>query len=215
VLWCEGLACGHGGEPVVRLASLSVGEGETCVVVGPNGVGKSTLLRCIALLAPPLGGTLELLGSRIGDHDRSARSRLGSLRRQVTLLHQRPVVFATDVRANVAFGLRARGLDRQTVAERVERALEQVGLSELAGRPAPRLSGGETQRLVIARAFALETPLLLLDEPFSYLDAEARPLLHRLLAERRAQGGAVVIATHDLDGSGLRIDQRLELERLR
>jgi energy-coupling factor transporter ATP-binding protein EcfA2 len=192
---------------VVTLEELVLEPGETCVVVGPNGAGKSTLLRCLALLVPPCSGTLALQGSPL------AAAHIPSLRRQVTLLHQRPVVFATDVQSNIAFGLRARGLKRQVAQARVTQALERVGLLALARRPAKQLSGGETQRLVIARAFALETPLLLLDEPFSYLDSQARPLLRGLLAEHTARGGAVIVATHDWEATGLQAQVQVNLGR--
>lgn len=207
VLRLSDVAWGYGGDPVVQLSELELPAGALCAVAGPNGSGKSTLLAGLALLRPPTRGTVELDGVA------AFRGRAGelALRRRVTLLHQRPVVFRASVRANVAFGLRARGLRGEEVVRRTDAALERMGLSDFADRAAGALSGGETQRLVIARAFVLDTPLLLLDEPFASLDEAARPMLRELLVERRAGGGVVVVATHLDQLEGLDVDRVVEL----
>jgi energy-coupling factor transporter ATP-binding protein EcfA2 len=120
------------------------------------------------------------------------------LRRQVTLIHQKPVVFSTTVRKNVSYGLRALGLPAREIDMRVGRALKEFGLSELADRQSRRLSGGEAQRVVLARGLILETPVLLLDEPTSFLDDSFRPLLfEKLRAANHSRGTTIVLATHD------------------
>ncbi len=209
LLRVRGAAWGYSGTPVVEVPELELGAGALCAVVGANGAGKSTLLSGLALLRAPLRGGVEIGG--VHAFPREPGDSLLAVRRRVTLLHQRPVVFSTDVRANVAYGLRARGMAKEEARRRAEAALERVGLAALATRPAPSLSGGETQRLVIARAFVLETPLLLLDEPFSSLDAAARPMLRELIAERQVAGSAVVVATHVGELDGLEVDRVLEI----
>lgn len=188
----------RGGDRVMlALERLEVARGEVIALTGANGSGKSTLLRLLGLLVRPTRGTVELLGERAWPVD-DARGRVTRrLRSQVTLMHQSPVLFDRDVAANVGFGLRARGVERPDAQRRLEAALEQVGLSGFAGRRARELSGGEAQRVVLARALVLQTPVLLLDEPFSCLDEQARPLLLELVRERREAGATVVVATHE------------------
>ena len=192
------LAFAFGELLVLTGVDLELAPGEVSALVGSNGCGKSTLLQLIALLLRPDRGSVELVGQPV--HPRPRRlldPELTTLRREVTLLHQRPVLFDDQVAANVAFGLHARGVPGPEVRERVERALSRVGLDDFGRRPARALSGGEVQRVVLARALVLETPVLLLDEPFSYLDGDARPLLLELVAEARDRGAAVLISTHD------------------
>ncbi len=188
---------------VVALESLQVAPGEVCAVTGANGSGKSTLLRILALLLRPTTGALEVLGESAWPTVDGRGLTARRLRREVTLMHQRPVLFDRDVASNVGFGLKARGVERGEAQRRVEAALEHVGLSAFGRRRARELSGGEAQRVVLARALVLQTPILLLDEPFSYLDEQTRPLLLDLVRERREAGASVLVATHDpgqLDG---------------
>jgi tungstate transport system ATP-binding protein len=129
----------------------------------------------------------------------TVRSRDLRLRRQVTLVHQRPVLFSTTVRNNIAYGLRAHGLQAKEVRNRTQAILEETRLSHVADKQARGLSGGEAQRAVLARALVLETPVILLDEPTNSLDDASRPLLLDLLRKANQQRGAtIVMATHDL-----------------
>ncbi|MBT3223729.1 MAG: ATP-binding cassette domain-containing protein [Proteobacteria bacterium] len=177
-------------EPVVLdIPQLELESGRIYALLGPNGSGKSTLLQIMALLLRPTTGTVQMLGEVTGGLEH---------RRQVTLIHQKPVLFSTSVFNNVAFGLRARGLAGPELEERVTKALKLVDLVGFAGRTARQLSGGEGQRVIIARALTLETPILLLDEPMSYLDDSSRPLLFDLLRHRcEEHGTTVIVATHD------------------
>jgi tungstate transport system ATP-binding protein len=204
---------GWNGAPVLDGLDLDLAAGEVCTLVGGNGCGKSTLLQLLALLRAPDSGTIELLGSPVFPRARRLLDRpLLELRRQVTMLHQRPVLFDTEVYTNVAYGLRARGLDAAESHRRVAAALERVGLAGFGRRRARELSGGEAQRTVVARTLVTDTPVLLLDEPFSYLDADARPLLVDLVSERRRRGHTVVVATHDPAALGEAVDRTVLLE---
>ncbi|OGQ85138.1 MAG: hypothetical protein A2289_10480 [Deltaproteobacteria bacterium RIFOXYA12_FULL_58_15] len=177
---------------VVNVAKLDLSAAACHVLLGANGAGKSTLLTILALLEGPSEGRVELLGRNVENHHGGSVSR-----RDVTLVHQKPVLFSTTVFANVAFGLLARKMSRPEVKDRVHRAMKQVGLGGFEHRSGRQLSGGEVQRIAIARALVLETPILLLDEPTSFLVAGFVPTLVRLLRRRVEDGATVIIATQD------------------
>jgi molybdate transport system ATP-binding protein len=178
-------------------ADLRIAAGEVVALVGPNGAGKTTLLRTLAGLQPPVAGRVTL-GERVLD-DPSAGVRLPPQRRAVAVVFQDVRLFPRlDARANVAFGLRARGVPRGEARRRAEEHLGQVHASALAGRRAGGLSGGEAQRVGLARALATDPSLLLLDEPLAAVDLSARDALREVLRERLAAlGRPALIVTHD------------------
>ena len=168
--------------------------GETVALLGPNGAGKTTLLHLAALLRRADTGSVRIGGEAATP--RNARR----FRRSVTLVPQHPLLFSTGVLANAATGLGFAGVARPEAERRALPWLERFGVAHLAGRGVHGLSGGETQRIALARAFALEPPLLLLDEPFAGLDAPSRDALLPLLADRlRERGASTLLVTHDLD----------------
>jgi tungstate transport system ATP-binding protein len=179
--------------PVLEIEHLAVETGEVLAVVGPNGAGKSSLLLVLARLLKPERGEIRFDGRPAEAlHDLDYRRRIG-------LVLQEPLLLDTSVFENVAAGLRFRRLPKDEIARRVGTWLERLGIASLRRRPAAKLSGGEAQRVSLARAFALQPQLLLLDEPFSSLDAPTRLRLlddlHALLAET---GTTTVLITHDL-----------------
>ena len=151
--------------------SLDVFAGEILGVIGPNGSGKSTLLRILGLLERPDAGQV-IVGGRAVD----ARDALAERRRMATVF-QEPLLADASVADNAGLGLRFRGVPAAEAAPRVARWLERLGVAALAGRAARTLSGGEAQRVALARALVLEPEVLLLDEPFSGLDAPTRAAL--------------------------------------
>jgi tungstate transport system ATP-binding protein len=189
----------YNGKPVLDVPRLEIQEGEICVLSGPNGSGKTTLLSILALLRAPTSGSVRLRGvETIGNREHVR------LRRQVTLIHQKPFLFAGTVWGNVSYGLRALGRPSKEIKARVGGALEELGLLHLADKPAGELSGGEAQRVVLARGLVLETPLLLLDEPSSFLDESFRPLLFDMLRRaNQTRAATILVASHDpnLDSS--------------
>jgi tungstate transport system ATP-binding protein len=185
----------YGGRRVLSITGLEIATGSICALAGPNGSGKTTLLSILALLLHPTSGSVQVSGEESCGRPERHRRRL---RRQVTMIHQKPVLFSTSVWNNVAYGLRATGRPDRMVRERVGAALERLGLSRLAAMSARKLSGGEAQRVVLARGLVLETPILLLDEPTSFLDDKFRPLLFDLLRDtNRSRGTTILVATHD------------------
>ncbi|MBC8224610.1 ABC transporter ATP-binding protein [Candidatus Bathyarchaeota archaeon] len=178
----------------LRDMTLEIERGEVITVLGPNGSGKSTLLRILAALEQTTSGEVLFDGKNVDLKDK------GSWRKRTTLVFQRPVVLRGSVFDNVAYGLRQRGLSNDEIEERVSGALHLLGLDALAERNAKSLSGGEKQRLSIARAVVLETDLLLLDEPTVNLDPESLDIVKKfILGLRERPDITVVLATHDME----------------
>ncbi len=179
---------------VLSVDHLSVEKGHTLAVIGPNGAGKSTLLLAISRLMHPSAGRIGFEGQDILTMDEL------TYRRRLALVLQEPLLFNASVEDNVASGLRFRGLPKREVARRVDEWLEKLGITHLRKRHSRQLSGGEAQRTSLARAFALQPELLLLDEPFGALDAPTRSRilddLHDLLAGTRT---TTIFVTHDLN----------------
>ena len=189
------LAHAYDGTTVLDIPHVEIPAGEICALVGPNGSGKTTFLSILAVLLKPRSGSVLL--HRVETAAATDRERQ-RLRRRVTLIHQKPVLFSTTVRRNISYGLRAIGVAKSDVDDRVRRAMREFGIAELADRQARRLSGGEAQRVVLARGLILETPVLLLDEPTSFLDDGFRPLLFDFLrAANESRGTTILLATHD------------------
>ena len=173
-------------------------------MIGPSGAGKSTLLRIIDLLTVPDSGAIWFNGSRVPP---SGEARL-LLQRQMTLVLQKPLLFKTSVWENIAYGLKARNRQRDEVRDRLAALLDQFGLSELAQRRADTLSGGEAQRVVLARAVAFEPRLLLLDEPTANLDPANVQLIEKVLLDiNRSTGMTIVMVTHNISQARRLSDQ--------
>jgi tungstate transport system ATP-binding protein len=193
----------RGTRPVLTVEQLAVAEGETLSVVGPNGAGKSTLLLALASLLRPQSGRLLLRGTPVERRDELA------YRRRVGLVLADPLLLGASVFANVACGLRFRGVRDDEVRTRVTHWLDRLGIGHLCDRPARQISSGEAQRASLARAFVLEPDLLLLDEPFASVDAATRAqLLDDLDDLLRTSPVACVLVTHDLD-EAVRVGDRM------
>jgi len=192
VVELSGIRVERGGRAVLDLPALAVARGEVLAVIGPNGAGKSSLLRVMGALESPAAGAVRFQGEPV------TASRSLAVRRRMASVFQDPLLADGTVEDNVAMGLRFRGAARDRARPAVARWLERLGVLALAGRPSRALSGGEAQRVSLARALVLEPELLLLDEPFAALDAPTREgLIEDLGRVLRAERITTVLVTHD------------------
>ncbi len=183
----------YDGRMALDVRSLRIERGRIYGLVGPNGSGKSTLLEILAGLTAPTAGELLFCGRPFAEAPPGTRRPAG----EVTLVMQHPFMFHGSVRHNVEYGLRARRVSRREAGRRVESQLKALGLLEIADCEARRLSGGEMQRVSLARALVLETPVVLMDEPLSHLDAAHRQLVVAAVRRLGQCRRTVVIAAHD------------------
>lgn len=189
----RGVSFAYERTPVLLDVDLTVERGEFLGIIGPNGGGKTTLLKLLLALLEPDAGRLRVLGGPAAD----ARGRVGYVPQRASFAADLPVKVADVVlMGRLGPGLR---ISRWTEADRsaAREAMDQVGLSELADRPAGRLSGGQVQRMLIARALAMEPELLLLDEPTSGVDVRMGDSLYALLRERAGEV-TIVLVSHDV-----------------
>lgn len=204
LLQVTGLAIGY-GTPIVTGIDLQISPGEIVALLGPSGSGKSTLLATLAGIVPTLAGQVSLSGRDV-THAPIQDRRIG-------LAFQEPLLFShLDVLGNVAYGPRRHGASRTDARSQAQALLAWVGLSDLAGRSVQQLSGGQAQRVALARALAADPLLMLLDEPFSALDADLRTRLATEVAQRlRERGVGAIHVTHDLDEARLVADRILRI----
>ncbi len=196
-----------GARQLFDIDALVIQTGSAYALTGVNGAGKSTLLRILAGLDKAEAGETRFLGRVV-----QLSPYPPAMRTAVVYVHQHPVLFATSVAANIAYGLAARGCSRAEIARAVEEAMHWAGISHLRDSNPLTLSGGEKQRIALARARVLTPKLLLLDEPTANLDGAAREQVLALIPTLTAAGGSVVMATHDRDLIGMRGVQRLKLQ---
>lgn len=189
------------GRWLLRQVSFRI-EGGRSIVLGHNGAGKSLMLRLCHGLLTPAEGQVRWRGPGGGDS-----------RQKHAMVFQRPVLLRRPARDNLLHALALAGLDRRSRALRADAALERFGLAALAGRAARVLSGGEQQRLAIARAWAVRPQLVFLDEPTAHLDPAATKGVEAALEVFRQEGTAVVMTTHDLGQARRLADQVLFLHQ--
>ncbi len=175
---------------LLRGISFRLPAGRRTVVLGYNGAGKSLLLRLCHGLIRPTSGTLRWEGALGGNARQVARRQ--------AMVFQRPVLLRRSVRDNLLFVLKGRNVRGEEARRLVARALKLCGLQHLAGRPARALSGGEQQKLALARAWLLHPEVLFLDEPTASLDPAATLELEALIAHMHERGATIVFSTHDM-----------------
>jgi tungstate transport system ATP-binding protein len=188
-----GLTHSYSEREVLQDLYLRIGRGEVFALIGPTGAGKTTLLRIMDLLEVPAAGEIYFDGKCV---PRSGRQRL-AIRRRMSFIQQKPQVFNLSVYDNIACGLRWRGEQKTKIAEKVEHMVELVGLAGYKSRNARTLSGGEAQRVALARSLVLEPEVLLLDEPTANLDPVSTDKIEQLISHvARQRRTTMIMATH-------------------
>jgi len=193
ILEVKDLEVNRGGAMILNVPSLLIKEGEILSLIGPNGAGKTTLLQTLSYLLKPFQGEIYFKGEKV-----KSNHSVFEYRRKLAMVFQEPLLFDTTVFDNVASGLRIRGMKKQEIRRIVKEHLDRFGISHLSHRSARTLSGGEAQRTSLARAFAIQPEVLLLDEPFSSLDPPSRDsIIEDLVGILRQTRTTTVFATHD------------------
>jgi molybdopterin-binding protein len=189
----KGVTKAYGNKIVVDAVNLQIHEGEILALLGPNGSGKTTILKILAFIENPTSGEVTFQGKAV-DFKNTEKERL-----QSTLVFQKTTVFGTSVYNNIAYGLKLRKVPKETRDREVKKALELVKLAGFEKRNAKKLSGGEQQRVAIARALVLNTKLLLLDEPTANLDPKNVGILEEVIdTVNRENKITIVMATHNM-----------------
>jgi tungstate transport system ATP-binding protein len=181
------VAYASNGQPIISGVSLTIERGPSTIILGANGAGKSVLMRLMHGLLQPTAGTVSW-----NEPD------VASLRRRQAMVFQRPVMLRRSALANVRYALALAGVAAAEREGQALAALDEVGLRHLAQRPARVLSGGEQQRLALARAWALHPEVLFLDEPTANLDPAAVREIETVIKAFDAAGTKIVMATHNL-----------------
>jgi tungstate transport system ATP-binding protein len=199
----RGLTYVAGGRRLIGDLDLTLLPGVRTVVIGPNGAGKSLLLRLLHGLLRPSAG-IVLWGGRPADRH---------VQRRQAMVFQRPVLLRRSAHANITHALAARGVSRRARRDRADQVLDFAGLLAHARTPARRLSGGEQQRLAMARAHSLAPDVLFLDEPTANLDPASTLAIEQLIRRADAGGTKIVLVTHDVGQARRLADEVVFLHR--
>ena len=188
----QNITYAHGEDVVLCIEEYSIGQNVVTALVGANGSGKSTLLNLLAFVTTPASGSLLYFDEKV------INGKAQALRRQIAYVQQRPYLFNFTVLQNIELGLKLRSIDKSVWQKRIESVAENLGLQTLLQKRAHELSGGEIQKVAIARALVLEPRVLLLDEPFTHLDKGSKADIENLLnGMSEAASPTVIFSSHD------------------
>jgi tungstate transport system ATP-binding protein len=195
LLEIQNLSKQYDGKKILEDINLYLEKGTTLGLIGPTGCGKTTLLRIIDLIETPSSGKIIFNGQEI---PKTKKERI-DIRRKIGMVFQKPIVFKGTVYDNIGYGLKIRGENKDSYQEKIKYLLDSLGLSGYEDREASTLSGGETQRMALARALVTDPELLLLDEPTANLDPQSTEKIENFMENLRDEGETtIIIATHNL-----------------
>ncbi|MDP4084241.1 MAG: ATP-binding cassette domain-containing protein [Bacillota bacterium] len=179
---------------LLEIGSLEIEKGERYTIMGPSGAGKSTLLKCVATLKPYSGGEIYLFDEKLVNKNKKR------LRKKMVYVAQQEVMFNGNVEDNVGLGLKFRRFVKKERQEKIKKVLKLVGLEGYEKRNVESLSGGELQRIALARALVLEPELLLLDEPTANLDPFNVQMMEQAIIHYcQSKGATLILATHNMN----------------
>lgn len=180
----------YGEKKVLDIDSLEIEEGKITGLIGPNGSGKTTLLKIISGLDLDFTGTIRYDGNSLDE----------TIYKEMTLVTQKPYLFRRKVFENIEFPLKVRKVDKKIRILKVEEIMERFQIEDLKDKKGHLLSGGESQKVSLARALVFDPKLLLLDEPTSNIDSESISIMEReILRYNRERKGTVIIVTHNME----------------
>lgn len=195
LLEIQNLSKKYDGKKVLEDINIYLKKGSTLGLIGPTGCGKTTLLRIIDLIETPSSGKIIFNGLEIPKNKKDQLD----IRRKMGMVYQKPIVLKGTVYDNICYGLKIRGENKEEYQDKIKDLLESLGLEGYETRDASTLSGGETQRMALARALITDPELLLLDEPTANLDPQSTEKIEKFLEHLREAGKTtVIIATHNL-----------------
>jgi len=193
IMELENISKTYGNITALNQVNLKIQKGEMFSFLGPNGSGKTTLLRIMAGIEKPTNGEIRFNGIKVDE------SNINDVRSKTTMVFQKTALFSTSVFKNIAYGLRLRGYSKKETDDKIREVLKTVKLEGYEKRPAKKLSGGEQQRVALARALALDTEVLLLDEPTVNLDPKNVSIIEETISRvNREFNTTIVIATHNM-----------------
>lgn len=202
------IKCKYGEKVVLAIPDLKILEGKITAIVGPNGSGKTTLLNLLSFLYMPSSGEILFKGEKAGNNN------IFSMRQRIGLLAQNPYLFHASVLSNVETGLKIRGVPPAERKKTAQDALEKIGLAGFEKRMAHKLSGGEGQRVALARTICTDPEVLLLDEPSTYMDRNNIRRTEKLVSElNKEKGKTIIFTTQDLHRAQATADIVLTLFR--
>lgn len=184
----------YGQREVLNVNELAIEPGFIHTVMGPNGAGKTTLIRVMSLISVNSSGALEVFGEKVD----WSRRQVIKLRRQMAMVTQSSFMFEGSVYYNVAYGLRVRKKPEREIKKTVQECLELLGMHKFIDYQARRLSGGERQKVAIARALAVSPRVLFLDEPTSNIDPSSARDIEKHIKDINAGGTTIVLVTHNI-----------------
>ena len=199
----------YGDRAVLDIEDLEIRPEKVYTLIGPNGAGKSTLLQILSFLDLPTKGSFDFLGQRVEYSERG----LYHLRQKVVLMEQHPILFTGPVWKNVEYGLKIRKVSKAERIARVKEVLQMVGMERFINAESQKLSGGETKRIALARALAIEPKVMLCDEPTANVDTENQNIILRILERcNEEKKVSLIFATHYLSEAQRLADKTIVLE---